>query len=65
LQREEEMAYYLYMFKLPDGTMCTYSEELNPDGEHENMKPLQDSGDDDGNQPRLRIMPRRFENLMI
>jgi hypothetical protein len=55
---EEARSYYVYVFKLPDGTKCTYSEILNPDGEQQEMKPLQDSGDDDANQPRLRIMPR-------
>ncbi|MDR2972625.1 MAG: DUF2436 domain-containing protein [Bacteroidales bacterium] len=28
---EEEMSYYVYMFKLPDGTLCTYDEHYNPD----------------------------------
>ncbi|MDR0232640.1 MAG: T9SS type A sorting domain-containing protein [Dysgonamonadaceae bacterium] len=30
-QLEEEMSYYIYMFKLPDGTLCTYDEHFNPD----------------------------------
>jgi len=28
---EEERSYYVYMFKLPDGTMCTYDENFNPE----------------------------------
>jgi hypothetical protein len=55
---EEARSYYVYVFKLPDGTKCTSSEIFNPDGKPDEMKPLQDSGDDDANQPRLRIMPR-------
>jgi RNA-binding protein YhbY len=30
-QLEEEKSYYLYLFKLPDGTLCTYDENLNPE----------------------------------
>ena len=30
-QLEEEMSYYIYMYKLPDGTLCTYDEHFNPD----------------------------------
>ena len=30
-QLEEEMSYYMYIFKLPDGTLCTYDEHFNPD----------------------------------
>jgi hypothetical protein len=29
-QMEEAASYYLYIFKLPDGTVCTYDENLNP-----------------------------------
>ena len=29
-QLEEEMSYYIYMYKLPDGTLCTYDEHFNP-----------------------------------
>jgi hypothetical protein len=29
-QYEEENSYYVYMYKLPDGTLCTYDENLNP-----------------------------------
>jgi hypothetical protein len=29
-QLEEEMSYYVYMYKLPDGTLCTYDEHFNP-----------------------------------
>jgi uncharacterized repeat protein (TIGR02543 family) len=29
-QLEEEMSYYVYMFQLPDGTLCTYDEHFNP-----------------------------------
>jgi len=29
-QWEEERSYYIYMFQLPDGTKCTYDENLNP-----------------------------------
>jgi len=29
-QWEEEMSYYVYMYKLPDGTLCTYDEHFNP-----------------------------------
>lgn len=37
-QLEEAMSYYRYMFKLPDGTLCTYDEHYNPgDGENENI----------------------------
>jgi len=32
-QLEETMSYYVYMFKLPDGTLCTYDEHFNPDKE--------------------------------
>ena len=28
-QLEEEMSYYVYMYKLPDGTQCTYDEHFN------------------------------------
>jgi len=28
-QWEEEKSYYVYMFKLPDGTLCTYNEHYN------------------------------------
>jgi len=30
-QLEEEKSYYVYMFKLPDGTLCTYDEHFNAD----------------------------------
>ena len=30
-QMEEEMSYYVYLFKLPDGTLCTYDEHFIPD----------------------------------
>ncbi|MDR2973040.1 MAG: InlB B-repeat-containing protein [Bacteroidales bacterium] len=30
-QIEEEMSYYVYMYKLPDGTLCIYDEHFNPD----------------------------------
>jgi len=30
LQMEEEMSYYVYMYKLPDGTLVTYDEHFNP-----------------------------------
>jgi len=29
-QYEEEMNYYVYLYKLPDGTLCTYDEHFNP-----------------------------------
>ena len=29
-QMEEAMSYYVYMYKLPDGTLCTYDEHFNP-----------------------------------
>ena len=29
-QLEEDMSYYIYMYKLPDGTLCTYDEHFNP-----------------------------------
>jgi hypothetical protein len=29
-QLEEEMSYYVYMYKLLDGTLCTYDEHFNP-----------------------------------
>ena len=29
-QYEEENSYYVYMYKLPDGTRCTYDEHFNP-----------------------------------
>jgi len=29
-QLEEEMSYYVYMYKLPDGTLCTYDEHFSP-----------------------------------
>jgi len=29
-QLEEEMSYYVYMYKLPDGTLCIYDEHFNP-----------------------------------
>jgi hypothetical protein len=29
-QLEEEMNYYVYMYKLPDGTLCIYDEHFNP-----------------------------------
>jgi len=29
-QLEEDMSYYIYMFKFPDGTLCTYDEHFNP-----------------------------------
>jgi len=32
-QWENERSYYIYMFKLPDGTLCTYDENFNPTGE--------------------------------
>ena len=32
-QLEEAMSYHVYMFKLPDGTLCTYDEHFNPDNE--------------------------------
>ena len=32
-QWEEEMSYYIYMFHLPDGTLCTYDEHFNSDRE--------------------------------
>jgi len=30
-QWEEERSYYIYMYQLPDGTLCTYDEHFNPD----------------------------------
>ena len=30
-QLEEEQSYYVYMFKLPDGTLCTYDEHFKSD----------------------------------
>jgi len=30
-QLEEEMRYYVYMYRLPDGTLCIYDEHFNPD----------------------------------
>jgi len=30
---EEEMSYYVYMYKLPDGTLCIYDEHFNPSAE--------------------------------
>jgi len=30
-QLEEEMSYYVYMYKLPDGTLTIYDEHFNPD----------------------------------
>jgi len=30
-QLEEERAYYIYMYRLPDGTLCTHDEHFNPD----------------------------------
>ena len=32
-QLEEEMSYYVYMYKLPDGTLCIYDEHFNPSAE--------------------------------
>ena len=32
-QLEEEMSYYVYMYQLSDGTLCTYDEYFNPDKE--------------------------------
>ena len=32
-QLEEEMSYYVYMYKLPDGTLCIYDYHFNPDNE--------------------------------
>ncbi len=29
-QLEEKMSYYVYMYKLPDGTLCIYDEHFNP-----------------------------------
>jgi len=29
-QWEESMSYYIYVFQLPDGTLCTYDEHFNP-----------------------------------
>jgi len=29
-QLEEDMSYYIYIYKLPDGTLCTYDEHFNP-----------------------------------
>jgi len=29
-QYEEAMSYYVYLYKLPDGTLCTYDEHFNP-----------------------------------
>ena len=29
-QLEEEMSYYVYMYQLPDGTLCIYDEHFNP-----------------------------------
>jgi len=31
-EKEEAMSYYVYKFKLPDGTLCTYDEHFNGDG---------------------------------
>jgi len=30
-QWEEERSYYIYIFKLPNGTLCTYDEHFDPD----------------------------------
>jgi len=32
-QLEEEMSYYVYMYKLPDGTLCTYDEHFSKTGD--------------------------------
>ena len=36
-QLEEAMSYYVYMFRLPDGTLCTYDEHFNSEnGQYQN-----------------------------
>ena len=30
-QLEDERSYYIYMYRLPDGTLCTHDEHFNPD----------------------------------
>ena len=30
-QLEEEMSYYIYIYKFPNGVLCTYDEHFNPD----------------------------------
>jgi len=37
-QLEEEMSYYAYMYKLPDGTLCIYDYHFNPDNENKTIK---------------------------
>jgi len=37
-QLEEEMSYYVYMYQLPDGTLCTYDEHFNPDNGKEKSR---------------------------
>jgi len=36
-QLEEEMSYYKYMYKLPDGVLCTYDEYHNPNNDENNV----------------------------
>ena len=37
-QLEEEMNYYVYMYKLPDGTLCIYDEHFNPSVEENEVR---------------------------
>jgi len=37
-QYEEAMSYYVYLYKLPDGTLCTYDEHFNPVSEENAVK---------------------------
>jgi len=37
-QLEEEMSYYVYMYKLPDGTLCIYDEHFNPKKDENEIK---------------------------
>ena len=36
-QLEEEMSYYVYMYKLPDGTLCIYDEHFKPNKEEDEV----------------------------
>lgn len=37
-QLEEKMSYYVYMYKLPDGSLCIYDEHFNPCNEENDSK---------------------------